>query len=155
MARPAGRYFASVITKIRDAKKKELIVIDEGFKMQLRQQLLVKIAATSQPQKMNWLEKLAPFKAYLGVVPALAFVIVAVVGISRLPLQFKSDVVVPVGTSSQQDSSMKSVVQDQGTPSQDNAADSSSIITFPGRLVIPQGKNSDAAANVVDRKSVV
>lgn len=149
MARPAGRYFASVITKIRDAKKKELIVIDEGFKMQLRQQLMVKIAATSQPQKTSWLEKLAPFKAYLGVVPALAFVIIAVVGISKLPLQFKSDVVVPVGPSSQQNASPKAVVQDQGSPSQDNAANSSSIITFPGRFVIPQGKNSDAAANLV------
>ena len=95
MARPVGRYFASVITKIRDVRKKEQIVVDDTFKMQLRQKLMMKAAAQVGPQKTNWVSRLEPFKMYFAMVPALALLIVAVVGISKLPIQIKSPIVVP------------------------------------------------------------
>ncbi len=144
MARPTGRYFASVIAKIRDARKKEQIVVDEGFKVHLRQQLMTRIAAQVQPERVSWMERLAPFKSYLGVVPALALVIVAVVGISKLPIQFQSNVVVPT-SGSQQDTAEQTGTTEQtpqlamqaGTASVAETALPSGIKTFPGRLVMP------------------
>jgi len=137
MARPAGRYFASVIAKIRDAKKKEQIVVDDGFKLQLRQQVMMKISAQVQPERVSWMERLAPFKSYLGVVPALAFVIVAVVGISKLPIDFKSNVIVPVSDTSQENvEQIQPTVDDQ--PASSVSGDTTGgIKTFPGRFVIP------------------
>ncbi len=139
MARPTGRYFASVIAKIRDAKKKENIVVDDGFKMQLRSQLMAKIALQVQPVRTSWMERLAPFKSYLAVVPALALVIVAVVGLSKLPIDFKSSTVVPTSNPSQQPE-----VPSTNTPSnieQTSLTNSPNIEpgikTFPGRYALP------------------
>ncbi len=134
MARPTGRYFASVIAKIRDAKKKEMIVIDEGFKVQLRQRVMMKIAAQAAPVQTSWVERLAPFKSYFAVVPALGLVIVAVVGISKLPLDFGSKVVVPSASPSQESDASPSLPQSsvsiEGTTG-------SGLKTFPGRSVLP------------------
>lgn len=151
MARPTGRYFASVIAKIRDARKKEQIVVDEGFKMQLRQQLMTKIAANMTPDRVSWMERLAPFKSYLGVVSALALVIVAVVGISKLPIQFQSGVVVPT-SDSQQDVSLQTVPTEQTsqTPNLSAETGSSGLKTFPGRLVMPSNRSgTEGSANVL------
>jgi hypothetical protein len=143
MARPTGRYFASTITKIRDARKKENIVVDGGFKVQLRQQLMMKIAAQAKPVRKSFAERFMPLKSYFAVVPALALVIIAVVGISRLPISFKSNVVVPSAAPSQQtvlvkpfNESASSLLNTQtiATGSQ------SSVKTFPGRLVLPPGQ---------------
>ncbi len=163
MARPTGRYFASVIAKIRDAKKKEQIVVDEGFKVQLRQQLMTKIAAQMQPERVSWMERLAPFKSYLGVVPALALVIVAVVGISKLPIQFQSSVVVPT-SGSQQDISQQTQASQQtpelalqmGPASVAENVAPSGIKTFPGRLVMPSVSStaSQGSADVLQSAPV-
>ena len=74
MARPTGRYFASVIAKIRDAKNNEKIIVDEDFKQLLRGRLVMKIAAGTKPAKIDWRLRLAPFKVFFAAVPALALV---------------------------------------------------------------------------------
>lgn len=152
MARPTGRYFASTISKIRDAKKKEKIVVDEGFKVQLRQQLMMKIAAQVQPARMSWTERLLPFKSYLAVVPALGLVIVAVVGISKLPIQFNSNVVVPTSAPSQQQNDVKPLSQTINIPmniQSGDAGNTTGIKTFPGRLVLPPAYVSGGHASVL------
>ncbi len=140
MARPTGRYFASVITKIRDAKKKEQIVVDGNFKLQLRQQLMMKISAAVKPPKAHWSERLLPLKSYLAVVPAFALVIVAVVGISRLPIQFNSNVVVPFSAPSQQNGGTILPLAESTSSllnTQTSGYTGSGLKTFPGRLVLP------------------
>ncbi len=152
MARPAGRYFASVIAKIRDVRKKEQIVIDESFKMQLRQKIMLKVTAQTQPQTSNWLERFAPYKSYLAVVPALGLVIVAVVGISKLPIQFTSNVVVPTSTPTQENNSQaQNVTAPQASVvEQPSSTDSSGLMTFPGRLALPSSYfEQNAPANSV------
>lgn len=134
MARPTGRYFASVIAKIRDAKKKEIIVIDEGFKVQLRQQVMMKIAAQAAPVRTGWFERLAPLKSYFAVVPALGLVIVAVVGISKLPIDFGSKVVVPTASPSQESNEVQPFAQNSAGA---EAVSGSGLKTFPGRSVLP------------------
>lgn len=146
MARPTGRYFASVIAKIRDAKKKEMIVIDEGFKVQLRQQVMMKIAAQAAPVRPGWFERLAPLKSYFAVVPALGLVIVAVVGISKLPIDFGSKVVVPTASPSQESNAAQLSTQNSAGV---EAVTGSGLKTFPGRSVLPpnyfQGDRTSSA----------
>lgn len=146
MARPTGRYFASVIAKIRDAKKKEMIVIDEGFKVQLRQQVMMKIAAQAAPVRPGWFERLSPLKSYFAVVPALGLVIVAVVGISKLPIDFGSKVVVPTASPSQESNTAQLSTQNSAGV---EAVTGSGLKTFPGRSVLPpnyfQGDRTSSA----------
>lgn len=142
MARPAGRYFASVIAKIRDAQKNERIVIDGDLKMRLRQQVMMKAAAHVQPERKSWREILAPYRSYLAVVPALGLLIVAVAGISKLPVLFTSNVVVPVSVTSQesQQNSLDTQTDQEVSDGQPH------IKTFPGRLALPPTQSGAAVS---------
>lgn len=128
MARPTGRYFASVIAKIREAKVRETIIIDEDFKMRLRQQLMMKMTAEVKPERISWMRRLAPFRVYFSAVPALVLVIVAVVGLSRLPLP-------NVAPNSIQSATKNVEPATQAAPQTEFVA--AGIKTFPGSMVLP------------------
>lgn len=131
MARPTGRYFASVIAKIQDAHAQEQIVVDHDFKLHLRNQLMIKIAAQVSPVRRSWTERFAPFKMYFAAVPALALVVVAVVGLSKV--QIWNKVVAPQAVEMAQDVAVDVPVVTM-IP-QENVE--SSIRTFPGSNVLP------------------
>ena len=129
MARPAGRYFASVIAKIRDAKNNEKIIVDEDFKQLLRGRLVMKIAGGGQPAKIDWRARWAPFKVFFAAVPALALVIVAVAGLNKVPFATNPQVVKNEVVGTVESVAPESLV----TP--DSAVPG--IKTFPGYTVLP------------------
>jgi len=159
MARPIGRYFASVIAEIRDAKKKENIVIDDSFKLKLRQQLMMKIASQiPSSSRVSWVERLLPFKTYLAVIPALALVIVAVVGISKLPVQLKNNEIVPVSqpqNGSGQNSADNQALTNQSFNNTQSLDNSSTIKTFSAHDALPPNyfSNSSPAPTPVHQLS--
>jgi hypothetical protein len=83
------------------------------------------------------MQKLMPWRYHLALVPTLLLVLIAVVGISRIPIIFKSPVVTPIintGGSQSFGSGQNTVNISAGSTTQNV----SGIKTFPGRNVLPQ-----------------
>ncbi len=121
MARPVSRYFTPVIKKILDAKKAETILIDEGFKLKLRQDLLNKIALDPKPfvaEKVPFFTSLGNWRYVLAIVPSALLVTVVVTQIMKMPLSMRSkEVSVPVVHEDQSASNKKvNFFEDNGSP---------------------------------------
>ena len=151
MARPAGRYFASLINKIRELKKHETILIDESFKQSLRQNIMMKTGVRMQPQKQGFFERFAFLRHHVALVPSLLLLIVAVAGLSRLPMQFKSQVVTPVMTleNGQGSGQPQPQTADMVQPPVNQAVQQSGVKTFPGRTVLPSSYFQKSAVAIV------
>lgn len=110
MARPISKYFTSVIRKIMEAKHAENIVVDQKFKASLRQQIVARIEGLDGRSEGFDVDGFADsvteffrkWKYQLALVP-VAFVMVLVAAQSfKMPVNVKSEVVVPSGMESVQ-----------------------------------------------------
>ena len=101
MPRSSGRYFSSTLTKLRSFKKAESILVDEKFQASLRKELLVRASVISKTPTQSFFENILRFKQHLALVPMLLLFLVAVVGLSKLSLQFKESAIISVAPTTQ------------------------------------------------------
>lgn len=165
MARPNSKYFASVITKLIAAKRKENIVIDESFKMQLRSDVLTRAAGPMQevPRPIDIGEFFAKWKYLFAAVPSALIVTLIAVQFVQMPVSIPSEQFVPTGTEqttetpdqpTETDVSVQDNTQTEESGNEDVASGVSSsgkskLRTFPGSFVLPQDVNTDGAVHVV------
>lgn len=89
MARPVGKYFASVIRKIVQAKEDENIVVDERFKSDLRANLLVK-AESVRSAGFDWGAFFSKWKYALAAVPSACIVFLLAFSLAEMPLRLRN-----------------------------------------------------------------
>lgn len=140
MARPSGKYFATVVNQLRDLKARESIVIDQGFKMRLRSQLMARIDVlqNEQPEKVGFFERLRSLRYHLAVVPMLFFVVATVFAFSKLPVFFQSNVI-ELTTQVPAQVAQNAISTDQAQPL---------LETFPGDTVMPAVPKALESANL-------
>lgn len=163
MARPNSKYFASVITKLIAAKRKENIVIDESFKMQLRSDLLTRaagpLAETQAPLDIGAF--FAKWKYAFAAVPSALVVMLIAVQFLNMPVSIPSEQIVETG--SQVEDEVQTIELSEGETVDEELADEggnpeevvtspsttrkSTLRTFPGSLVMPRNLNDDVEAN--------
>ncbi len=101
MARQNSKYFSSVIEKLIADKHKENIVIDQGFKARLREDVLARAKIMDVPESnvnTGVGEFFARWKYVLAFVPSALLVVVVAAQLMNVPVEMGSDVVVPQGT---------------------------------------------------------
>ncbi len=135
MARPNSKYFTPVIKRLLDARRHESIVIDQNFKASLRARVLAKAADSAPPKRGFDFNRIAEFfgrnRTALAIVPSLLLLAIVAVSALRMPVDLKSDVVVPTGNESGKSEAVPAdAIKTAGVTSQD-------IKTFPGRGVLP------------------
>ncbi len=98
MPRPIGKYFGATITKFHAFKAREHIEIDENFRLQLRNNLLVEAGVIFHPKQPLLGERFFAWKQYIPLLPAVFLLTVAAFGLNRLPITFERDILVPKTT---------------------------------------------------------
>lgn len=134
MARPVGRYFASVVSQLRKLKNDEVILIDHSFKSKLRAQMVAHIGASTPDKSVSIVDRfryLKSLKYFVAELAAVSYVVVAAVVISTHPISLNSTSA-PVA-----DSGNKVAVSTTSQiASSDNVVESP-VKTFPARLALP------------------
>lgn len=133
MARPSGKYFATVVNKLRDLKAQESIVIDQNFKLRLRNELMsrIQVLHEEQPERVSFLDRIRSLRYHLAAVPMLFFVVATVFAFSQLPVFFRSGEVAAPSTQSPVNNIVSAPV----------------LETFPGETVMPSAHTSENPLN--------
>lgn len=113
MARVNSKYFADIIAKFLEAKRKENIIIDESFRDEFRVKLMARAAEISPiasndlraldveveelPDRapVDWWGGVRRFRYVLAFVPSALLVVLASNYVMNMPIEMGSEVVVP------------------------------------------------------------
>ncbi len=147
MARQNSKYFSSVIEKLIADKHKENIVIDQGFKARLREDVLARAKMMDVPESSasNGIgEFFARWKYALAFVPSALLVIVVAAQLMNMPVNMDSDVVVPQGTGVEENGD-ESMVQTDEDKEAEASTDSEN----------EDSERGDMAASVLDSEEKV
>lgn len=98
MAKLSSKYFASVITKLLAAKRRENIVINEQFKSDLRAGLMLRAGNMDVvAEKGSRLDFLVRWRYALALVPSAMLLMLVVSQFLKMPVAIESEVMVPTG----------------------------------------------------------
>lgn len=130
MARPNSKYFASVISKLVAAKRKEKIVIDEAFKMQLRSALLTRASLPVKQEKVSFAEFFMKWRFAFAALPSALIVMIVAAQFLNMPVSIPTEQMVP--TEGRAD------VLDEDVLGEEAADSGEKLETFPGEMVMPK-----------------
>ncbi len=158
MARQNSKYFSSVIEKLIADKHKENIVVDNSFKMSLREKVVARAGMMPQMEVSDSAETggfagfVNRWKYAFALVPSALLVMVVAAQVMNMPVEVESDVMGEVGNSktqrnfeNEESGNGLTVVEGElntdGTAVDDGATTDGTpvkkIKTFPGALVMP------------------
>lgn len=167
MARSNSKYFASVITKLIAAKRKENIVIDESFKTHLRSELLTRAAGPfSGTQPIDIGQLFARWKYAFALVPSALVVMLVAAQFLQMPVNIPSEQIIPTATRENPVSEEETTGKASVVESEDRLNDSEMAVedvsltpstkklrTFPGALVMPTTPGENVAIQSLPSKN--